>query len=406
MMDTPAISIILCTYNRAGLVGQAIRSALAQTRRDFELIVIDDGSTDDTRAAIAAFDDARLRYHYRANGGLAAARNTGIELARGTYVTFLDDDDLYAPDHLARLAGYLDQQADCGWVSGGYRVTDMQGQLLSVWEPWVVYPDLTVEMWVFVCPTAPTAVMVRRQWLQRAGGFDPQQYPSDDWELWLRLAHLGCRMAWVRHLVCTYRLHDKNMTQDRQAMRQQARSFRVLEHFFAQPDLSADVRALQGPAYARMVLWGAGNAFLAGEPAEAVKDIQHALELDPTLKADNGRRALDVLLGFAGNFRVRDPYAFITGVIDQLPAEPFHARSQRRVILGRIASDAFFNAANREDWPAVRRNFLRLARYQPGGLKNRGVWSIGLTALVGPQRRARVRQLARSLRGHSTASSQ
>ncbi len=100
-MESPQVSVVIPTYNRARLVARAIRSALAQTFDDFEVIVVDDGSTDDTERVVAGFDDPRVRYvPHSANGGEAAARNTGVAAARGIYIAFLDSDDEWFPDKL------------------------------------------------------------------------------------------------------------------------------------------------------------------------------------------------------------------------------------------------------------------------------------------------------------------
>ena len=97
----PRVSVIIPAYNRADLIEETLDSVFAQTYRDYEIIVVDDGSTDDTRAVLAPLAAAgKLRYTYQENAGLPAARNTGIRMAAGQYVAFLDSDDLFTPDKL------------------------------------------------------------------------------------------------------------------------------------------------------------------------------------------------------------------------------------------------------------------------------------------------------------------
>jgi glycosyltransferase involved in cell wall biosynthesis len=98
--DSPFFSIIIPTYNRAHLIGRAIESVLGQTFKDWELIIVDDGSTDDTSAKVLAFQDERIRYVWQENAELNAARNMGIQAHKGVYLCFLDDDDLFLPEHL------------------------------------------------------------------------------------------------------------------------------------------------------------------------------------------------------------------------------------------------------------------------------------------------------------------
>ncbi len=123
------VSVIIPTYNRAGLVQEAVASVLAQTWRDFEVLVVDDGGSDGTDAALAPYA-SRLRLLRReSRGGVSAARNTGIEAARGEWLAFLDSDDLWLPEKLARQMAYLAAHPDLllcqteeTWVRRGLRV--------------------------------------------------------------------------------------------------------------------------------------------------------------------------------------------------------------------------------------------------------------------------------------------
>ncbi len=378
------VSIVMSTYNRAHLVGEAIRSALAQTYTDFELIVVDDGSKDDTRDVVAGFADPRIRYVYKKNAGLAAGRNTGIEYACGDYIAFLDDDDLYLPNKLAVQVAFMDQYPEIGWTSGGYRITDMQGKFLGEQRPWLHYPKLELRIWLFWCPTCPTAVMVRREWLDRGGGFDSQQGLQEDWELWLRLAYAGCQMVWVPEIVCVYRLHSANMVRNSKAVRAKTGILRVLDKFFAQKGLASDLRQLHDAAYAHTLLKRATASFRDGDVDAAVQDVRRALELDSTLAADNGQRALDMLLGYASSPLVGAPLAYARTVLAHLPEQPFAVATRRRKLLGQVAADMFFSAAEREDWPRVRRAFVKIIQYDPRWLRNLGVWSRLGDTVVGP----------------------
>jgi len=109
---TPLFSVIIPVYNRADVLGDAIRSVLAQSCQDFEIVVVDDGSRDDPRKVVDAFNDPRVRFHAQPNGGGGAARNAGIDLSCGTFVAFLDSDDVYLPQHLETMRGLLDGTAN------------------------------------------------------------------------------------------------------------------------------------------------------------------------------------------------------------------------------------------------------------------------------------------------------
>ena len=184
----PAVSVILCTYNRRGLVGRAIRSVLAQTFAAFELVVIDDGSTDGTAEVVLAFAarDARIIYERHANRGLAAARNAGLALARGKWVTFLDSDDAYAPDHLAaRIALVAARPVDA--LFGGVRFV---GRRPLRYVADVERPGHKIHL--AHCHIGG-ALFVRRAVLVRLGGFPALPY-AEDHELMKRIEE-GYRVA-------------------------------------------------------------------------------------------------------------------------------------------------------------------------------------------------------------------
>jgi len=109
---TPLFSVIIPVYNRADVLESAIRSVLSQSEQDFEIVVVDDGSRDDPRNVIEKIGDPRIRFHAQPNGGGGAARNTGIDLARGRYVAFLDSDDHFLPTHLATMGRLLEGQTN------------------------------------------------------------------------------------------------------------------------------------------------------------------------------------------------------------------------------------------------------------------------------------------------------
>ena len=100
---SPLFSVIIPVYNRAGVLGHAIESVLAQTERDFEIIVVDDGSRDDPERVVETFGDPRIHFHEQNNRGGGAARNAGIDQARGRYIAFLDSDDRFLPKHLETM---------------------------------------------------------------------------------------------------------------------------------------------------------------------------------------------------------------------------------------------------------------------------------------------------------------
>jgi glycosyltransferase involved in cell wall biosynthesis len=191
MMDNkPIVSAILPTYNRAHLVGRSIRSVLNQTYRDFELIVVDDGSTDNTDEVVNGFNDPRIRYiRHEQNKGGSAARNTGIKAAQGEYIAFQDSDDEWLPEKLEKQMRIFEKASTrVGVVYTGFnlikddRKTYIPGPNIKITEG-----DLHEELLNgnFV---ATDAVVVRRECFEKIGVFDERLPRLQDWELFIRIS--------------------------------------------------------------------------------------------------------------------------------------------------------------------------------------------------------------------------
>ena len=208
----PTTSVVIATYNRADLVGKAISSVMAQTDPDFELIVVDDGSTDDTRQVVGAFRDPRLRYHYQANSGLpASARNAGIRLARGKYVAFLDSDDEWYPEKIRKTISILEATPGLGLVCHNEHIVQ-DGSVIDVNRCGPFVRDMYRKLLLDGCALSTSATVVRKDLLDRVGGFDerPGFFCVEDYDLWLRLARIGVEMRFVPDILGRYRIHAEN----------------------------------------------------------------------------------------------------------------------------------------------------------------------------------------------------
>ena len=188
MPNQPAVSIIMPCYNAAVHLPQSVGSVLAQTFTDWELIAVDDGSTDSTLAWLQAQMDSRLRIHAQSNQGVSAARNAGLGLARGKYVAFLDADDTWAPTLMEKLLMTLEAQpgavlAYCGWQNVG--LPGPRGQ------PFVP-PDYETpakrETLFAGCRWPIHAALTKRKAILAAGSFDPRLKNAEDFALWLEIA--------------------------------------------------------------------------------------------------------------------------------------------------------------------------------------------------------------------------
>lgn len=185
--SAPFFSIILPTFNRRHLIERAIKSVLAQEFVDFELIIIDDGSSDDTFLSIKPFllSDRRLRYHHAANRGLAMARNLGISMCTGRYVTFIDSDDEYLPSHLALRAGYLESDPSIELLHGGVEV---------VGDEYVADKHDPAKRIAIVDCVVGGTFCIKRDLLSRIGGYREVEY-GDDADLFERAQASGAKIV-------------------------------------------------------------------------------------------------------------------------------------------------------------------------------------------------------------------
>jgi glycosyltransferase involved in cell wall biosynthesis len=184
-----SVSVIVPTHNRAATVARAVRSVLSQSYQELEVIVVDDGSTDETPEVVASFADPRLRYivHATKRGG-GAARNTGIDVASGEYIAFLDADDEWLPDKLEdQIAAIQRVDPSVAAIYTGFAVVDAAGRVAAVRLP-RHRGSILSELWCANVVRTVSTVVVRRTALQRVGGFDPTLPSCQDWDLWLRLA--------------------------------------------------------------------------------------------------------------------------------------------------------------------------------------------------------------------------
>ncbi len=184
----PAVSVIIPTFNRAWILRDAVDSVLAQTHKDFELIVVNDGSTDETAALLAAYGN-RVSVLEQTNRGVSAARNAGVGASRGDLVAFLDSDDVWLPEKLAVQVDFFRRhpeilicQTEETWIRNGRRVNPKNRHKKPSGD--IFEPSLAL------CLVSPSAVMMRRQLYEALGGFDEQLPACEDYDFWLRI---GCR---------------------------------------------------------------------------------------------------------------------------------------------------------------------------------------------------------------------
>ena len=187
--SAPLVSVVMPAYNVAWCIGRAVDSVLAQDFRECELIVVNDGSTDGTRALLEGYG-AAITVINQENRGMSAARNAGIRRARGTYVAFLDADDWWLAGKLSRQVELMHSRPEIGFSSTTVRVEDDDGRLLNLWRCPNGSTEILATLFAQNAAIAGgcSAVMARRDLLDRVGLFDESLRGFEDPDLWMRLA--------------------------------------------------------------------------------------------------------------------------------------------------------------------------------------------------------------------------
>ncbi|MGH7354696.1 MAG: glycosyltransferase [Candidatus Rokuibacteriota bacterium] len=214
-MTVPAVSVLMSVHNGAPWVRDAIASVLAQTERALELIVVDDGSTDDTAAVIAGATagDRRVRVVRQAHAGLTKALNRALALATAPLVARLDADDVALPERLARQRAFLDAHPDVGLLGSACREVDTAGRELRVVSP--PTDDAAIRRALIRRnPFVHSSVMLRRAVVTAAGGYDESLAVAQDYDLWMRLSR-ATRLANLAEPLVTRRLLPGRVTATR-----------------------------------------------------------------------------------------------------------------------------------------------------------------------------------------------
>jgi glycosyltransferase involved in cell wall biosynthesis len=230
--DAPLVSVIIPTFNYGRYVTEAVESALAQTYPAVEVIVIDDGSTDDTRERLAPYAD-RIRYVYQTNAGLSAARNAGIRAAAGPFVAFLDSDDAFHPRKLE-----LQMAAFAADPALGLVATLSFSDEPPAWAelpPGLPLQPVSLDEVVLASRFSPSSVVAQRECFETAGEFDTSLRSVEDRDMWIRVA-ARCRVTRVELPLTWYRVTPGSMSRNPERMEHFERV--VLEKAFRMPELA------------------------------------------------------------------------------------------------------------------------------------------------------------------------
>jgi glycosyltransferase involved in cell wall biosynthesis len=206
----PRFSVIMPTHQAAAFIERTVQCVLEQTWTDWELVVVDNGSTDGTEAIVRGFDDSRVRYHWQEDSGLPAnSRNVAIRMAGGDFLAFLDADDWWAPEKLERVAETLDTDPATDLVCHDMDVVDPQGRVLGKRSYSLDERDAYTQLLYRGCFLTTSATTLRRSRAVEVGLFDehPDFRTVEDFDLWLKVARAGGRFLLLNETLGAYLVH-------------------------------------------------------------------------------------------------------------------------------------------------------------------------------------------------------
>jgi glycosyltransferase involved in cell wall biosynthesis len=275
---SPEVSVIVPAYNASGTIAATVDSVLAQTFDDFELLVIDDGSTDDTAEIVARRDDPRINCVRTENGGVSVARNRGLDIARGTYVAFLDADDAWRPRKLERQRGALTDSLDAGLCFAATEHADDELRPVAMHAA-PRRSDYTSALLLEgnIISGSASSVMARRSAIDRAGRFDPSLSLCADWDMWLRVSAVTGFLAVDEPLVL-YRSVPGTMSGDPRVLERD--TFAMLDKFYEDP-ASAPYAGMRDRVYANQWMVCAGSYLHARKLRDSLRCVAAGVRADP-----------------------------------------------------------------------------------------------------------------------------
>ncbi len=343
-----SVSIIIPTYNRATLLSEAIQSVIDQTWNDFELIIVDDGSTDDTATVVTQIGDRRVRFLHSAHGERSVARNLGLAAATGDFIAFLDDDDLFLPHRLECQATYLRTHQDVDVVASGLCVQRDGESRRTAWN--VGHRDEEVTLpgcfrgkrpSLFTCLFRSDLLTRMDHW------FDAELILVEDVDFVLHLI-LACngRAVWLPELVYLYRMRQNCPAMDVKQVEPKLRY--VLDKFFARPDLPSDVQAQRSAIYIWHDVTAACVAYSVGQYRLAQFILLKGLVRQPELRTKGPGIVLNYLAAWVnvGSDIHINHTCLVDQVFDHLPTPLLSWQAYRTKALDRMQTTELVKASS------------------------------------------------------------
>jgi glycosyltransferase involved in cell wall biosynthesis len=381
-------------YNQAQTVGAAIESVLAQTFADWELIVVDDGSTDETAEVVGRYADNRIHYCYQANQERSRARNNGIARSRGGIVAFLDADDFWLPEYLAKQTASFRQHPEAGLSRTWTYDTDAAGVVVRLGGNGASEartPEAFLAAMLVANRMSSIATAVRAACLAEVGGFNPDLRQGEDWELWVRILR-RYPAAHVPEPLVGYR-HDNVFMPPRLAQRGYEQAWvAIVERNFAGLE-DSPLYALRQEALGTAHWRAAWNRYALNDLAAGQASAAQARVIYPELFGVPERFVESVAYLADELYDLYTPLdealKYIDRLFENLPPALSDLRSRRRAARGRYCGLHVFRGYEMRQRGPTRRAAALALRDSPRWAANRGFWSITWRAVSGWGWRAR-----------------
>ena len=237
----PEVSIIIPVYNGEQYIKDTILSVLNQTYRNYELIIVDDGSTDTTKQIIDIFKDPRIKYHYQNNTGLSASRNKGIELSQGEFLAFLDADDIWLPFKLELQVNAIKNDFNVGLVFGWVYYMDNDSRIVGN-KKYDITKDFYINILLGNYVDNGSQPLIRRECFDKVGKFD--HIPAEDWDMWIRIAK-EYKFCNINDFLVIYRINLSGLSKNYKNMEEGL--FKILNREFSN---NTDIKGIKNKAYA------------------------------------------------------------------------------------------------------------------------------------------------------------
>ena len=317
-MISPLVSVVIPAYNQAEFLAATIQSVLNQTYQNFEVIVVNDASTDNTEEVIGQFDDPRLKYIvHEENQRLSATRNTGIKASKGKIIFLLDADDLFHPEKLQAHVEFLEKHPEIGVsYNARFELNHSSNTVREMWRPpfTVGLKDLILGF-----PFSPSDTVVRREWMFQVGLFDPEVGTAEDTDFPCRLALAGCQFAGIDRALIYRRYHSGRGRKNLPGRIADVR--RVQAAIFTDPRCPQDVRAIGRLAIKHHLMVVASLALIQTETELAQEYIRELVELDPSVLDGSPCELIEFLLSECIADESIDHEVLLRQIFAQLPRE-------------------------------------------------------------------------------------